>query len=209
METIIKEKSFKYNYEELNSIHNENKNISMLKREIDCDIIDFLHKLYICKPKEIDISLEINEVKAYLESTYNKYEKLNKIGYDKFLLDIMFNIDIYSKVTNTNKISLYLSFLTKTKCPLFHFDFNELRLLCTYYGKGTEWVTNDNYNKEKLGCGKNDLIIKDSRKINKANEFDILIIKGSKYPNNKYPLVHRSSDVPEKKFRFLLRIDKN
>lgn len=46
-------------------------------------------------------------------------------------------------------------------CRRFHVDFRQLRLLCTYQGPGTEWLTNDQVDRDALDRGEpNESIIK-------------------------------------------------
>ncbi|MFN8670771.1 MAG: DUF1826 domain-containing protein [Candidatus Sericytochromatia bacterium] len=189
-------------------IHQDDVNISILKRDLDINIIDFINKIYPFQKKELDKDLKLKDLKKILEKQYKEYSYLNEKGYNNFIEDILTISYSFSELVKSEKISIYLSFLERTKCPLFHCDFNEIRLLCTYTGLGTEWVDNDNYNRDKLGCGDNSLIIKDFSKINRASNFDVLLIKGAKYKNNKYPLIHRSPEVYKNEFRFLFRLDK-
>ena len=94
------------------------------------------------------------------------------------------------------------------KCRLFHEDYYRQRLLCTYIGPGTEWLDHSNVNREALGKGCNEKIVKDFSKINKAEEFEVLLLKGAKFGEDSISVVHRSPAIEkEKKTRVLLKID--
>ena len=79
---------------------------------------------------------------------------------------------------NPDNIKLQLEIVTTDMCRLFHADYYRQRLLCTYLGPGTEWLDHSNVNRHALGKGRNNNIVKDETAINRANTFDVLILKG-------------------------------
>jgi hypothetical protein len=89
---------------------------------------------------------------------------------------------------------------------------NDLRMLCTYSGPGTLWLSENNINRNALNsCGDNECIVLDESKIQQAKTGAVVILKGAIYPEEgTKAIVHRSptiEDYGEK--RLLLRIDTN
>ena len=110
-------------------------------------------------------------------------------------------------MSKRNRMKLQILPVNSNMCRLFHEDYYRQRLLCTYLGPGTEWLDHDNVNRAGLGRGRNDNIVKDESKINRAKTFDVILLKG---PRTKSGLgvVHRSPPVQKTdQIRVLLKID--
>lgn len=98
----------------------------------------------------------------------------------------------FMDLTGQMAVQIVLGQITGDHCRLFHCDKNHLRLLCTYTGKGTEWLRNEDVHRDGLGTGTNAGHI-DGRPIQQLRPYDIAIIKGDSYPENEGSgLVHRS-----------------
>lgn len=193
---------------ELNKISQSLYNIAILERDRDLEIENFLNYL-IKEFKNIEINkiLYPEQVESFLEKELIPLSINNTLECKKIILDIKNIAFEFSKIANTTEIELFFAITNKTTCPLFHIDNNFLRLICTYYGKGTLWLENDNINLDKIGCRNNDLIIKDKSKIRKTSSNDIIILKGSRYKNNStHGVVHKSPEMVSET-RVILRID--
>ncbi len=84
------------------------------------------------------------------------------------------------------------SHIQNNHCRLFHADHNYLRLVCTFIGKGTEFLLNEDVNREGLGKGTNEGHIP-GRPIQSLRAGEIAIMKGNLYPGNEgLGAVHRS-----------------
>lgn len=108
-----------------------------------------------------------------------------------------------------NPLHIQFSKVENGMCRLFHVDHLRLRLLCSYRGDGTQWLENTNVNRKGLGKGCNHKIIKDAMEIRTAKAYDVIFLKGEKFPRNeKNGVVHRSPPLhsPDK-WRLLLKID--
>ena len=122
--------------------------------------------------------------------------------------DILRLATLFEATTKSDNIKLRLEIVTTDMCRLFHADYYRQRLLCTYLGPGTEWLDHSNVNRQALGKGRNNNIVKDETAINRANTFDVLILKGRKYGEGELAVVHRSPPIiRHNKTRVLLKID--
>ena len=89
---------------------------------------------------------------------------------------------------------------------------NELRLLCTYVGKGTLWVPDEAVNRASLQALEDDSkILSDKNMIQQASNGEVLILKGALYGGKgTKAIVHKSPEIERKKEqRLVLRIDSN
>ncbi|MGQ9804750.1 MAG: DUF1826 domain-containing protein [Chlorobiales bacterium] len=186
----------------LNEIHNPDCNLAVWTRKPNADIVRFLQRfknedLHLCK------SLSPNEIKWYLLDAMRKFEE--KSGKMALIDDVTEIANFFARLTNANKLHLHLDTIRTDQCKKFHRDFYPLRLLCTYVGKGTEYLENDNVNRD----GKtNEEIVLDWRKVKRLNPFDVAILKGEHGENVGNAIIHRSPPIEEtNEFRILLRID--
>ncbi len=126
--------------------------------------------------------------------------------------DIKDLLHLFKEVTGSNSFRLLLATINSNMCRRFHTDANNLRMLCTYSGQSTLWLTEDNVNRNALGSGgDNECIVLDESKIQQTQTGSVLILKGAIYPQEgTKAVVHRSPTIEESgEKRLLLRIDTN
>ena len=125
-----------------------------------------------------------------------------------FIDDIVHQISYFNSIKKSRSMKVQLLVVKTNKCRLFHEDLYRQRLLCTYMGPGTEWLDHNNVNRNALGKGCNDKIVKNMSLINRANTFDVILLKGAKYSDDTQGVVHRSPPIEhERSVRVLLKID--
>lgn len=126
--------------------------------------------------------------------------------------DIKSQLSQFEQISGSSSFRLFLGTVNTNMCRKFHTDINDLRMLCTYSGPGTLWLTEDNINRNALNNkgDENDMVI-DESKVRQAEEGTILILKGAIFPQeNTKAAVHRSPTIEETgERRLLLRIDTN
>ena len=87
-------------------------------------------------------------------------------------------------------------------------DHESMRLLVTYYGKGTEWLYPEACNYLAYNNGeKNNKIIKKNAEKKYLNNWDIAIFKGKKYSSEGKGILHRTPDAALGKPSLLMRLD--
>lgn len=117
-------------------------------------------------------------------------------------------LSLMLSLSSERSVQLVFSHIDTDHCRLFHADHNHLRLVCTFFGKGTEFLLNEDVNRAGLGTGTNDGHIPD-RPIQRLNAYDVAIMKGNLFPGNSgLGLVHRSPPIlPDDTGRLFLAID--
>lgn len=188
----------------LNTIHNQNVNIAIYERDIRA-LASEINGL-------LDQQIEFRSSGSAESITKELVNTLGQQDYNGFIQDILVLLNHFQKVTKTDNFRLLLSTVNTNMCRRFHTDLNDLRLLCTYSGPGTLWLTEDNVNRNALDtCGDNECIVLDESRTQQAKTGSVVLLKGALYPKNgTAAIVHRSPTIEEtKQKRLLLRIDTN
>lgn len=185
-------------------IHLSTKNIVVYRRSIE-SLKESLHFL-LEKSVEFKESGTIGEI-AYSLNTYLAGKLPNHLDLVK---DVIYLLESFKRVARVSSFRVILSKIGNTMCPKFHSDINQLRMLCTYHGPGTLWVS-DYVASRKIALTHrgNENILANEGLIQQVDTGDVVILKGTLYPDG-IPILHRSPSVSENgEERILLRIDLN
>lgn len=188
----------------LENIHKKGINISIydrdtnfLKKEID--------KL-LSQDIELRASGNLNEILKTVK------ECLKSKEFVQIIEDIYNLTKLFKDVSGAKSLRLLLATVNTNMCRKFHTDINDLRMLCTYSGPGTLWLTENNINRDALGAfSDNEAIAIKEEKIQQVKTGSVILLKGAIYPQEgTIAAVHRSPTIEESgKKRLLLRIDTN
>jgi hypothetical protein len=129
---------------QLRYIHKKHINIAIYERNID----GLAEAISIALEQKIEIQAS-GSSEAVLESV--KQQLLRK-DVNLLIQDIAYVLDIFQKITCARTFKLALLTIHQNMCRKFHTDVVDLRLLCTYSGPGTLWLTEDNVNRKWLTC---------------------------------------------------------
>ena len=186
----------------LKSIHKDEINITIYNRDISM------------LQNEIDVLLAQNiKFNAYGNSNQilNEFRNISKLKETSSIFKDIENLLIHFKeITNATTVRLFLGVIKTNMCLKFHTDVNDLRMLCTYKGSSTLWLTEDNVNRKELNAySDNEAIVYNPEEIQQTQTGAVIILKGSKYKNGTIKaVVHRSPTIENKnEKRLLLRID--
>ncbi len=193
---------------ELNEINNPLINLSIMNRKPQKNIAKMLKEIKPEQFPEIDAVIDVSEIRILLDSKFRKLKELYLDAANDLINDLSEIAQSFSEISSSDIIKLSAECITDYKCPLFHCDYYALRLVSTYYGRGTEWTYNDNVNRSGLGSGNNRLILKDMRRTRRMKPFDVAILKGETYKNNSgRGIVHRSPDMKKGDHRIFIHMD--
>ena len=193
---------------DLSLIRQPDVNLVCFKRPVDDDIEIFVRSLIQQSFHGINTSVHSASVANLIHEQLDPFG-LYTPGKMKLAQDILKITQAFFSVVQTDRAKLILKIVADDACRKFHTDAYDLRLLCTYVGKGTEWIEDQYVNRKKLASGTNEEIIKDSSRIQRMQPFEVAVLKGeiSSRPKCK-GIVHRSPPIQytgEK--RLILRID--
>jgi Protein of unknown function (DUF1826) len=106
--------------------------------------------------------------------------------------DIAFLGRLFAAVAGVTSVRFRLELVTDDSCHRYHVDAVRLRLLCTYFGRGTEWI-------DPMGGRR------------RMPPFQVGIFKGLAFPDAAPRILHRSPPVDHlrrsRRSRLLLCID--
>ena len=134
------------------------------------------------------------------------------INVDEFhmiIKDIEHLLSLFKEITGVKRFQLLIATINTNMCRRFHTDVNDLRILCTYAGEGTLWLTEDNIDRKALNTYQgNESIVINKDDIKQVETGDVIILKGTAYQNKTTKaIVHRSPTIEKSEKRLLLRID--
>jgi len=188
----------------LENIHAPGVNIAIFNRETN-SLTDEVQKL-VEEGITFKASGDIDTILGNLKETVAT-EK-----YPHLIQDIKELLQLFKEVTTANSFRFLLATINTNMCRRFHTDANDVRMLCTYSGQGTLWLSEDNVNREALQtAGGNESIVRDETRIQQAATGAVVLLKGAIYPQeNVQAIVHRSPTIAESgEKRLLLRVDTN
>lgn len=121
---------------------------------------------------------------------------LDPFAFRAWLADLRRLADRFFAVCEGPDVTARLETTDDDGCRRFHVDRIQLRLLCTYRGLGTEWLTNEQVDRDAQGNGApNERIIRFGEP-SRFQPFWVGILKGDAYPGNAgRGLVHRSPPI--------------
>ncbi|MFT5915233.1 MAG: hypothetical protein ACI81T_001733 [Bacteroidia bacterium] len=144
---------------------------------------------------DIKISGTFKELKQSLESMLSKWPCLSE--------DIIQLLQLFFENTATDSVRLSFFTLQSGMCRKFHTDVTDYRLLCTYRGVGTDFVS-------PAAQPKSPKEINESN-VQSLTEGDVLLFRGAMSATEEFPpLLHKSPEVTTpKEHRLVLRLDTN
>ena len=123
-------------------------------------------------------------------------------------------VDMFCFLFDLKRTGLRLSILDRAMCPKFHVDKVPCRLITTYQGIATEWLSHQDVNREKLGAGSKGQpdhlsgLFEHSHDIQQLNCGDVALLKGEHWEGNENAgLVHRSPELLAGERRLILTLD--
>ncbi|HEU4408123.1 MAG TPA: DUF1826 domain-containing protein [Polyangiaceae bacterium] len=108
----------------------------------------------------------------------------------------------FAAVSGAARPHAHLEAVDDDGCRKFHVDYVGLRLLTTYVGPGTEWLSEDAVDRAALAPSDappdetNAAVVRDPALVRRARAGDVLLLKGEGWPGNEgRGAVHRSPPV--------------
>lgn len=193
---------------DLELIHRDDTNLVIHTRQPDAEILSYVKLLLEHNFKGIHANVNSDNLNSVLTNALDEFGFQTE-GKIKLKEDIRNICTHFFSVTQAVNLRLILKVVKHNACEKFHTDAYELRLLCTYAGSGTQWISDQYVNRKKLFQGTNEEIIRDFTKVKTMNPFDVAILKGEtpSRPGIK-GIVHRSPAIEHTgEKRLLLRLD--
>ena len=192
----------------IDNFYRDDLYLNILDREKPYKSNEFFRTL-ISEPFELNIC--IKKESAFEDIKYHLSKKLQKrvedyIFYYKWIKDMSEICNLYHDIIKRN--SLNFSLKTSRGCKRYHIDNVPLRLLVTYYGKGTEWLPRYACNYSAYYNGEsNEKIIKIKNKSKFIKPWSIAVFKGQKFKGGTEAILHRTPNEALTKKSLLMCLD--
>lgn len=128
--------------------------------------------------------------------------------------DIAQLVDMFCYLFDVQCVGLRLTVLDRAMCPKFHVDRVPGRLVTTYQGIATEWLSHEKVDRSKLGTGSQGKpdhesgIYQSEQDIQILGCGDVALLKGEMWEGNEGAgLVHRSPKLEPGDKRLLMTLD--
>ena len=195
----------------LNNITNFNKDNSYLniveRKKPDSSNVFFEELLR--KPFDVNKTIAkksiFDDIKRLLNKNVSKKIQVNKF-YNIWLQDMEKISNLFCNTIDEDNINFSLG--SSRGCKRYHIDNVPIRLLVTYYGKGTEWLPSNacDYSAYYNGEKNEKIIIKQSeRKF--IEPWNVAIFKGQKFRGGEKGILHRTPDEAINGKSLLMRLD--
>ena len=194
----------------LTDIYQPEHNIAIWQRGLSTEL-QYNVELLMQQAKSLALALPVTPEDA-AELLHDKL--VNYAGAKVLSEDIALIVDMFCCLFDAQKVGVRLTILDKPMCPKFHVDHVPCRLVTTYVGSATQWLSNQGLDRTKLGAGSlgqpddcSGLFAKESV-IHQLATGDVALLKGSGWEGNESNgLVHRSPVYIPNERRLLLTID--
>lgn len=141
-----------------------------------------------------------NDIKKVIESSIPKNLQADSF-YQSWVLDMAKVCQVFCLTYQTEAIGFWLG--SERGCRRYHLDNVKMRLLVTYFGKGTEWLLDEGADREayKNGAPNNKIVI-DKKAIRYVSDWDIAVFRGG--PDG---VLHRTPDEALTHPSIIMRLD--
>ena len=196
--------------EDLTDIYRDDVNMSVWQRTVSPELLQAAH--YVLSLNHgFRFSASVTPQDAF-ESLYTALGA----GDEAHLIcaDAAEIVDMFCCLFDLHNVGLRFATLDRAMCPKFHVDRVPCRLVTTYSGIATQWLSHQVVNREKLGVGsqgRSDAesgLYRDQNDIQQLKSGDVALLKGESWLGNEGGgLVHRSPNISHENKRLLLTLD--
>lgn len=170
-------------------------NLSLWRRPADPEITRELSQLLASDLPDVRCATSLASFEDDLSGLLEQ-QGLEPEMFRNWRADLARLADTFFELCEGRDVLLRLETTDDDGCRRFHTDRTHLRLLCTYRGPGTEWLSDGQVDRVALMNGApNDGILRSGTPL-QFGAFWVGILKGENYPGNAgHGLVHRSPPI--------------
>ncbi len=135
-------------------------------------------------------------------------------GFPELAADIVSWVELLGEVTGVERVGVRLARMEAAMCPRLHVDRVTLRLVCTYFGRGTEFVAGERFDRGQLGHAAQHGSRSPSSSLHAHDDVlaaqagDIVLLKGEGWPGNAgRGAIHRSPSASPSAPRLVMTLD--
>ncbi|MBV4461183.1 DUF1826 domain-containing protein [Pseudomonas sp. COR58] len=193
--------------QDLARILEDDANLAVWQRQLPLHIADFadlLLSLEVPYAEALCLELPDEEAEPDLSGLAGEFRDL--AGHEAFVADLKWLTGAFACLLGATRIGLRLRVLDKAMCPRFHVDHVPVRLITTYAGIGSEWLSEGSMDRRLLGNP--DAEPAEPSRIQRLNAGEVALLKGEKWHGNEgFGLIHRSPQPAPGQRRLMLTLD--
>ena len=190
--------------------------IAIWRRPVDPRIVDLLERdecEFGAPERFVGRRLDWNPDRDFANLLPAAARAVDPAGADALVQDVSGLCEMFAELVCADELMVSLESPDEATCPRFHVDRLGVRMLVTYLGSGTEWLSHEHVDRRWLGSpghgrpdDQNGLMLPGAV-VQQVAPFDVVLLKGEAWPGAEgFGAVHRSPD-PAGQRRVLLRVD--
>jgi len=196
----------------LADIYQDDVNISIWQRRLPMDLLKAAARIL-----SLDHAFRFSSSVTPQDTFNSLYDALGANREARLISeDVSEVVYMFCCLFDLEQVGLRLTTLDRAMCPKFHVDRVPCRLVTTYSGIATEWLSHQDVDRGKLGVGSQGKTDEESglyrnrSNIHQLTSGDVALLKGESWMGNEGGgLVHRSPNLSNENKRLLLTLDFN
>jgi len=193
----------------LTDIFKDDINLVVWQRRLTRSLLNLVTEFLAIKPN-FQSSLTVTPQSAIASVG----DALGSLEFSELNNNIAELVDMYCCLFDLKRVGIRLTALDRAMCPKFHVDKVPCRLITTFQGIATEWLSHQAVDRSKLGAGsrgKSDSesgLYQHTSDIQRLHAGDVALLKGERWEGNENAgLVHRSPALGDGAKRLMLTLD--
>lgn len=163
--------------------------VCVWRRELDPNIQEYLSGLPPCGTLQ---SMETLSAEGRPRLVRLPAEPVPMPGRAAFIDDLAFLRDITCELLGCPAVGLRFARMHHAMCPGWHVDRTGMRMICTYQGPGTQWLSAQDADRGRPNLAR----LTDAPFI-EAHPGDVVLLKGNLWQENEpFGAIHRSPEIP-------------
>jgi hypothetical protein len=194
----------------LSAIYREHVNLAEWRRDLSGSVRHYAASIVQELPAfSLRQVLQANVDSESLLAQLPRVDGNNEQARHDFATDLSLLCEMYACLFDIDQIGLRLSVLNRAMCPRFHVDHVVCRMICTYWGPGTEWLPEVNVNRSAVGQPSDSGEKRHNETaVQRLGEGSVALLKGENWPGNEgRGLVHRSPAASADQPRLVVTLD--
>lgn len=193
--------------EVLTEVLQDGINLAVWQRRLPVHIQDFAQAvLSLNEPLSESLALDVagGEAAPDLRALASGYTDVQ--GHAGFIADVSWLVSAYACLLGAERVGVRLRAMDKAMCPRFHVDHVPMRLITTYAGSGSQWLTERAMDRAQLGP--RDIALPEPAQIQQLQCGEVALLKGERWSGNEgRGLIHRSPPLARDERRLILTLD--
>jgi Protein of unknown function (DUF1826) len=182
--------------EVLAAIRRRAVNLAVWRRRLPRSVARFASACLSLSDLHVGFEATRAEIASVLADTIATPRQASSGDRQTWIADVAALARLFASATDARGVSVHVELLDHDACRLFHVDNVRCRLITAYAGPGTDWLRDADVDREALGGGGNQAVLRPGARIEGLRTGWIGLFKGERLPAMRgRGIVHRSAPV--------------